>query len=46
VWRNAANGAPGEVDIRGKLKDALKAAMKGKDKEAVGCIRVSIFIAI
>lgn len=41
VWRDAANGGSGEVDIRGKLKGALKAAMKGKDKEAVGTIRVS-----
>lgn len=36
-----APAAQEEVDIRGKLKDALKLAMKGKDKEAVGTIRVS-----
>ncbi|KAJ9117397.1 hypothetical protein QFC24_006493 [Naganishia onofrii] len=41
VWRNAASTetSDGQVDIRGKLKEALKAAMKGKEKEAVGCIR-------
>ena len=41
VWRDAVDSGSREVDIRGKLKDALKAAMKGKDKEAVGTIRVS-----
>ncbi|KAJ9114055.1 hypothetical protein QFC22_005875 [Naganishia vaughanmartiniae] len=41
VWRNAASSETGEgqVDIRGKLKEALKAAMKGKEKDVVGCIR-------
>jgi hypothetical protein len=40
VWRNAPTTNE-QVDIRAKLKDALKLAMKGKDKEAVGTIRVS-----
>ncbi|KAJ9091005.1 hypothetical protein QFC19_009301 [Naganishia cerealis] len=41
AWRNAAPSetSNGEVDIRGKLKEALKAAMKGKEKDVVGCIR-------
>lgn len=39
VCFNAPANEP--VDIRGKLKDALKLAMKGKDKDAVGTIRVS-----
>lgn len=30
-----------QPEIRTRLKDALKTAMKGKDKEATGCIRVS-----
>lgn len=40
VWRNAPTTNE-QVDIRARLKDALKLAMKGKDKEAVGTIRVS-----
>lgn len=36
---NAAAAA--QPEIRARLKDALKTAMKSKDKEATGCIRVS-----
>lgn len=48
VWRNAASTetSDGQVDIRGKLKEALKAAMKGKEKEAVGCIRVRVCVIV
>lgn len=44
AWRNAASSETpqGQVDVRGKLKEALKAAMKGKERDVVGCIRVRV----
>lgn len=34
------NAASGESDIRAQLKDALKTAMKAKERETVGTIKV------